>query len=144
MNFLLRSILATAMLVPFDAVVEKAEAAGAGTCSQYVKATRQLATREQAAQCGIWGGFDQNKSRRWCVSVKEETVRDAMESDRQKIGKCATCRDYSNAANQAARDNVAFRCGFTGDRLGHSGRRSPMTAISNGAWRCQTRPKVLE
>lgn len=56
MNLLLRSILATAMLIPFDAVVGEAEAAGAGTCKQYVAAARSLAARAKAAKCDFWGG----------------------------------------------------------------------------------------
>jgi hypothetical protein len=120
MNLFVRSLLATAMLLPFDAVFEEAEAAGAGTCSSYVKVMKARAAKAQALQCGFWGEFSEASSRRWCNGVKEETITDALYSDGQKIGKCEACRVYSDRANQAARDNIAFRCGFSGDRWGIS------------------------
>jgi hypothetical protein len=115
MNLLIRSVLAAAMLIPFDAVFKEAEAAGAGTCNQYVTATRSLAARAKAAKCDFWGGgFNEAASRRWCNGVREQTIRDAMPADAKKVENCEVCRGYSNAANAAAREAQAFRCGFSG------------------------------
>lgn len=119
MNLLLRSILATAMLIPFDAVVEEAEAAGAGTCKQYVAAARSLAARAKAAKCDFWGGgFNEASSRRWCNGVKEQTISDSMRTDAAKVKTCESCRGYANKANEQIREAMAFRCGFSGGQWG--------------------------
>jgi hypothetical protein len=94
----------------------RADAAGQQICEFYVQRMKALSEKARYYKCGFWEQFNADTSRRWCLRVKNETVSQFRISDQQKMDKCAACRAYADSADAAARDNVLFRCGFTGSR----------------------------
>lgn len=96
----------------------------AAQCGNYGKEAAAQAQRSDELKCGF-GGKDDPRfwndpkgHTRWCVGAKTESKDLEQLSRASALSTCATCRAYANGANQAARDNVAFRCGFEGPRWG--------------------------
>jgi hypothetical protein len=97
-------------------LANRADAADPGTCTGYVQRMKELSEKARYYKCGFWEKFDPEMSRRWCLRVKLETITETRATDYQKMDRCAACRAYADAANDDARDNQLFRCGFSGRR----------------------------
>jgi hypothetical protein len=111
-----RFVLAAAVLMSLCGDVE---AASPNVCRNFLAAIAKRAVEEAANSCGFPAAdSDPLAQERWCRQFDDGTViQNSLDRD-TRTSRCATCRAYSDAANDAAHKNQMWGCGFTGDRWG--------------------------
>lgn len=95
-------------------------------CEDYANLAVNYAQRQLKEKCGFSGArWDTNKKRHldWCYSLKGNFERAGTENEARAKGLASClkphtsfCRDYTERAVAAARENIALNCGHSGAR----------------------------
>ncbi len=75
----------------------------------------------QLGGCGLEAGnsfvsLDRKVQTEICLAGSDDATESRSTDIRETLGNCRYCKAYANSALGAARDNVLYGCGFTGDR----------------------------